>query len=296
MNTLLQSIPETIGDWQQCKEVQQIDSSNIFDYMNGGAELYLGYRFNHLEVLEYSSEDKNTILVEIYQMETSDDAFGLLSIDWSGEQVMFNQTISSDELLAPEARALYGGGLLRMATGKYYIRILAFRETTDAKSVIMQLGKLLYKDLSSEPEILRQIPLMDDIGWIMNSDKITFFRSYMVLNSLFYLSHQNLLNLDHSVSAVTVSYNSQVKNVKPRYIQLLLAEYPNQKKAAESLKHFIEEFLPENTIMIDTVKSSYSHNFKVEEGWLVCKLDNNFVSIVFNIPDQLSAKQIINHI
>ena len=92
------------------------DSSNIFDYMNGAGELYLAYGFDHLEVYEYTADDQDSILVEVYVMNTSDDAFGLLSLDWGGEPVTLQSTPSfqSNPAVAPPYRALYGMGLLRI--------------------------------------------------------------------------------------------------------------------------------------------------------------------------------------
>ena len=86
------SLPKTVEDWSRPESPQIIDSSNIFKYMNGAGELYLGYRFNHLEVFDYTSENQDNILVELYFMETPDDAFGLLSLDWGGEPVDLNHS------------------------------------------------------------------------------------------------------------------------------------------------------------------------------------------------------------
>ena len=84
------NLPETIGAWSRPESSKKIDPTNIFKYMNGAGELYLGYRFDHLEVFDYTSKNSGNILVELYFMDTSDDAFGLLSLDWGGEPVIFD--------------------------------------------------------------------------------------------------------------------------------------------------------------------------------------------------------------
>ena len=55
--------------------------------MDGAGELYLGYRFKFLEVYEYTNPGESDILVELYWMDSSDDAYGLLSGDWGGDAV-----------------------------------------------------------------------------------------------------------------------------------------------------------------------------------------------------------------
>ena len=81
-------------------------------------ELYLAYRFDHLDVFEYKAADASlgTILVELYSMKTPDDAFGLLSNDWGGEVAAFEQgpPPTAASAAVPQHRALYGAGLLRI--------------------------------------------------------------------------------------------------------------------------------------------------------------------------------------
>jgi len=50
-------LPESVGTWGRSESSKIIDSTNIFKYMNGAEELYLGYRFNHLEVFDYMSKN-----------------------------------------------------------------------------------------------------------------------------------------------------------------------------------------------------------------------------------------------
>jgi len=48
---------ESVGAWSRPESSKIIDSTNIFKYMNGAGELYLGYRFDHLEGFDYMSEN-----------------------------------------------------------------------------------------------------------------------------------------------------------------------------------------------------------------------------------------------
>jgi hypothetical protein len=56
-------LPESVGAWSRPESPKIIDSTNIFKYMNGAGELYLGYRFDHLEVFDYTSENQDNILL-----------------------------------------------------------------------------------------------------------------------------------------------------------------------------------------------------------------------------------------
>ncbi len=64
---------------------------DLFIYMNGGAELYLEYRFVGLEVREYSRKKSGTLSIEIYRFATPEDAYGIFSIDTSGTEMDIGQ-------------------------------------------------------------------------------------------------------------------------------------------------------------------------------------------------------------
>ena len=139
------NLPEKIGVWTRPKAARIIDASNIFEYMNGAGELYLAYGFERLEVYEYISDQQETILVELYFMKTSNDAFGLLSMDWGGEPVMIQShgPYQEDPRISPPVRALYGGGLLRLWADTIYARVMASRETPVSKETVLSLGRAI---------------------------------------------------------------------------------------------------------------------------------------------------------
>ena len=154
--------------------------------MNGGGELYLAYGFDHLEVNEYTADQQDTILVEVYVMNTSDDAFGLLSLDWGGEPVTLQSTASIPfrPTVSPSVRALYGGGLLRIWADTIYARVMAFRETAESKEAVLSLGQAISanRKIPGEPELLKILPNAVDSDWRLRKDRIGFFRSHLVLN------------------------------------------------------------------------------------------------------------------
>jgi hypothetical protein len=210
MNVGKLNLPKTVGVWNRPDSPRVINSKNIFKYMNGAGELYLGYRFRHLEVLDYTSGNQDNILVELYFMETSDDAFGLLSLDWGGEPVSFDgfPANSPNQSITSWTRALYGAGLLRIGSDNLYARVMAFRETPASRQAVFTLGKAITANRKTppEPELLKFLAPHVGSAWKLRRDRLSFFRSYLALNSIYYLSHENILDLDLSTEAVIASY------------------------------------------------------------------------------------------
>jgi len=294
----LYHLPETVGVWNRSESFKTIDSTNIFKYMNGAGELYLGYRFDHIEVFEYTSENQEDILVELYFMETSDDAFGLLSLDWGGEPVSLDglPADSSNRSLTSWARALYGAGLLRVWSDNLYIRIMAFRETPAARQAVLDLGKAIVANRKTppEPELLKFLAPHVGSAWKLRRDRLSFFRSYLALNTIYYLSHENILEFDLSTEAVIAPYEHLSGAGDRTRSQFLLVKYENRVRARKALNHFHDTYLPEHKKGDTADSSEKSLNlFRIEDGWIGYKLINNYVAIVFECPDQESARVII---
>jgi hypothetical protein len=298
MNASKPKLPQTVGVWNRLESHRIINSENIFNYMNGAGELYLSYRFRHLEVFNYKSADQGDILVELYFMETPGDAFGLLSLDWGGEPVSFGGTPAavSNQYFMASTRALYGGGLLRLWSDSIYSRIMAERETPVSKEAVLALGKAIAAgDRSpSEPALVKILPLEIDSTWKLRVDRLSFFRSHLVLNSIYYLSHENILDLDLSTEAVSAPYENISGSGDLKRNQFLLVQYKNPEHARQALNRFNDAYLPGNKkeITVETASDSASI-FKLEEGWLAYKLIGRHIAIVFESPDPESARTIL---
>jgi hypothetical protein len=291
-------LPKTVSVWNRPDPPRLINSKNIFKYMNGAGELYLGYRFRHLEVFDYTSADQGDILVELYFMETADDAFGLLSLDWGGEPVFFDgaPTAVSNQSFTASTRALYGGGLLRMWSNDMYARIMAERETPASKETVITIGKAIAANTQHPPEplLVKILPLEIGAVWNLRMDRLSFFRSHLVLNSIYYLSHENILDIDLSAEAVIAPYEHIPGSGNLKRSQFLLVKYENPERAVQALNRFHEAYLPDHKkeISTDTAADSLSL-YKLEDGWLAYKLFGKYIAFVFECPDPEAARVII---
>jgi len=298
MNADKPNLPKTVGVWNRSESPRIITSKNIFKYMNGAGELYLGYRFRHLEVFDYTSAGQGNILVELYFMESPDDAFGLLSLDWGGEPVSFDSASAeiSNQYFTATSRALYGGGLLRLWSDYIYTRIMAERETPASKEAVLAIGKAIVagNQHPPEPALVKSLPLEIDAVWKLRVDRLSFFRSHLVLNSIYYLSHENILDLDLSAEAVSAPYQYIPGSGDPILSQFLLVRYENPERARKALNRFHDAYLHGNKKEITAEKAADNPSlFKLEDGWLSYKLLGKYIAIVFECPDPESARVIL---
>ena len=294
-------LPKTVGLWTGPDSPRLVEAKNIFDYMDGAGELYLGYCFDHLEVYEYQAQNQKNIIVELYFMKSSDDAFGLLSLDWGGEAV--DLAPSPREKGAPARSdwpsALYGEGLLRLWSDNIYARVMAYQETLESKEAVLVLSCSIAKGRQNppRPELLQSLPESLQPNWTLHQDRASFFRSHLVLNSLYYLGQENMLDLDLTSEAVTAPYERKDPSGSPTRLQFLLVRYPDHKRARNALAHFHRVFLPEQPFPIKSGSSGEMTNiYSIEDGWLGYKLQNRTIAFVFECPDQETARIIIDQL
>ena len=208
-------LPETVDGWSRPAPLRRIEAAGIFDYMDGAGELYLAYRFDHLDVAEYASPERGEILVELYWMRTSDDAYGLLSGDWGGEPVALKEPAPD-----PGPRALYGAGLLRLWSDDLYARVLATRESEAARRAVLALGRAIVAGRRDPPPPRLATSLPQTAAELtLRPDSVCFLRSHLVLNSAYFVSQRDILNLGPNVEAVTARYGNA---------RLVLVRYPER--------------------------------------------------------------------
>ncbi len=290
------NLPKTMGAWTRTDEIRMILPEKIFDYMDGAGELYLGYRFKYLEVAEYSAPDEEKITVELYWMESANDAFGLLSGDWGGEPVDFdNTTKAGGPSWFPRRTALYGAGLLRIWSDDLYARVLAIKESTRSKEAVLRLGKIITEgrraaDAPALLEALQQV----SAGYRLRVDRVCYFRSHLVLNSIYFLGTGNILGLDRSAEAVTASFFPTGKTAGNRPVQLVLIRYADEKAAEKGLAHFEQAYLPEKGKDAPDAPSNEDQFWKIEDGWLGYARRGRVLAMAFECPDRKSAVGFIN--
>ncbi|MCK4385400.1 MAG: hypothetical protein KAW52_03965 [candidate division Zixibacteria bacterium] len=269
---MINLLPAGTDGWVTTGQPEVYDRNNLFDYMDGGAELYLAYDFQALVMQRYLSDSKypvkkNSITIEIYQMNSSPDAYGLFSFDQVGEMVEIGQ------------KGVYGYGLLKFWKDKFFVRILGSQ--ADLKETIFKFGADIDKKMKTEgkpPDILSKIP-KDNL--IPNSDH--FFHKQILLNNLYFLSDKNILDLSDKTDCLLADFKFDKQILK-----LFLIEYADSKKAQNAYEKFNEFYLKNEA-------SKKNKIVEIEKGKLVgMDLEKNYLILVFEGTDKERIIQLLN--
>ena len=291
------NLPSKVGDWDRDDHPLVVTDKSIFDYMDGAGELYLGYRFCRLDVYTYKAKDQDEIVTELYWMGSSDDAFGLLSQDWGGEP----QSLTSDSLKKRPStidefpHALYGAGLLRIWSRNLYARVMATQENIPSRDAVLAIGKAIAagRTASSPPKLLSALPTSVRL-WTQRSNRLCFFRSHLVLNSFYFLSTENLLDLAPQVEAVSTVFDLASDKDRRPAVRLLLARYSGPEEAQRALAHFMKIYLPEKGKGLAQSSPKNSDLFQIEDGWLGYQRTDRYLMLVFECPDHTTATSFID--
>jgi hypothetical protein len=186
----------------------------LFDYMNGGAELYYEYGFVQACVQRYQTPP-GEVTAEIYHMDLSANAYGIYTFDTKGEHPSIGQD------------ATYERGLLSFWKGRYFVRV--FSENEELKETILVLGRAIAQKITEEgerPGILTSIPSF----WV-DGESLLYFRGMIALNNSYFLSHQNVLSLGEGSEGITLQYTPETQPLR-----VIMVRYPGHPQAEEAFQ------------------------------------------------------------
>jgi hypothetical protein len=196
----------------------------IYKYMDGAGELYREYDYRELFVRRLLKAGEPPIIVELFDMGSDVNAFGVFSHSRDGPEAGIGQ--DSD----------YRAGLLCFWKGRFFTCIRAENETPDAKKAVLELGAGIaaaIKETGQCPRLLNALPTEGLIA-----ENVRYFHKHTCLNYHYFVSDDNILNLGPETEAVLAPY----RQPGGRYY-LLLVKYPTHEAAKVALDSFQQRYL-----------------------------------------------------
>jgi len=79
LKSIARSLPAAIEGWTKLSDNELYSPQNLYEYINGGAELYISYQFKHLLTQSYTDSDSTEIRIDLFDMGSSFNAYGIFS-------------------------------------------------------------------------------------------------------------------------------------------------------------------------------------------------------------------------
>ena len=279
INELSKKMPAEIDGWKKSLKDTIYTPGNLFEYIDGGAELFISYNFKQMVAQKYVKQVKEegiknpipiTITVDIFDMGNSFNAFGVFS---------HSRETLDDARHRIGQESEYASGLLTFWKDKFYVSILAYPETGEKKKTLRGIGEGIAAAIPADgplPPILSLLPAENLI-----KESTRYFHHYIWLNSFYFISDQNILHIDDTTDALLAKYKYKDKDKTGKYLVLLI-QYPGKERAEAAHQGFLHHYLPDAQKGIKKLE---------DNRWTGCQLKDNLIVIVLNAP----TREYVNH-
>ncbi|MFC1724055.1 DUF6599 family protein [candidate division KSB1 bacterium] len=219
-DNILSVLPETgeTGDWKISDDAQVFKRDELFEFINGGAEIYLEYGFKQAAGQSFENSNGKSMNLELYQMTDNASAYGMYSfkISEKGKPVDIGDAGVLDDYY------------LNVWKGDYVITLIGFdseKETLDGLVKIAEViaGKI---EVSGEkPDIAERF--QDKFS---SSQHIKYIEGGLALFNIYEYAPGNIFNVKKGLYG---KYDSE---------RILIFEYDNETLCNEKYKNSADFF------------------------------------------------------
>ncbi len=261
-------LPTELDPWSTSKDTIYTPA-NLYDYIDGGAELYISYGFRKVQSRRYAADNQPDIVVDVFDMNTSADAYGVFM--YSAEEL--------SDLVGQGTQ--YNEGFMLFWMDHYFVSIMAYPETPESKEAVMQIARTIEKRIGKKGELPGILEYLPERG--LNPGSIRYFHHYAWLNSHYYIAAENILLIGDDTRAVLAKYGD-----KDPHSILLIVQYPSGERAEEAAGSFTDNYLPE-------IRGKSS--LRIEDGtYTGIERAGRTLILVFNAPDEQEATGLIRQV
>lgn len=255
-------LPETMDVWKKAVPPAIYTPETLSTYIDGGAELYLSYNFRSSLSVKYADASGREITVDIFDMDSSLDAFGVFAHS--------RETVETDLGQGSE----YASGLLNFWKDRFYVSILAYPEAPTTRDVVFRLGRAIAGAIPNEgplPAILDRLPAEGLIP-----ETVRYFHHYIWVNSFYFVSNDNVLNIEKDTPVTLAKYRRDGTT----YF-LLLVQYPDADRAKTAGDRFRR----------DVLAGAADGMRALGDGrWAGVQVRSDLISVVLGAPDAATVR------
>lgn len=263
--------------WSTNGQVRYFEGDRLFHYINGGAQVYFEYGFVRAAVQEYMNGSQSMV-VEIYEMETSTGAFGIYSL---------NRDDSKPAIEVGDDGTLYDYSV-SFWQDRYYVNVMAYTADQFGRSDLQKIAQSISQKIGSHgqiPELVHSLP-----GQFLNPRSVCYIMGRLGLNSYYYVSAENVFNLEtrgvHGVWGTFSQNDSQCS--------VFLAHYPSAAEA-NSVHSRLEAVLVEKFRSVSRT-GTYTSAVDTQGRHYLCGSDRNRVALIVKSTNAAFAVEILNQI
>jgi hypothetical protein len=257
-------IPGSVKVWRAEGTPHTYNPETVFDYLDGGAEVYLAYGMKNVRALKYNHPGSPSIYLSIFEMEESDGAFGSFTYERLDAEAGIGQGSE------------YGAGMLRFWQGSHFVFIQAEQETPASREAVLALGKILASRLGGDgrlPALLDALPEER-----LRPLSVRYVISPLILKNLERTLDNNPLGLHQRTAAVMGRYG---KPGNPE--RILLARFSDEGAASRG----VDAYLKTRPGGVHKPTEPYSG----PDGWSLAAASGIHAVLILDAPDVSTVRK-----
>jgi hypothetical protein len=257
-------IPGSVRGWEAEGKAVTYDTRTVFEYLDGGAEVYLAYGMKTVSALKYVRTGEPSINLSLFEMEESEGAFGAFTYERLDAGADIGQGSE------------YGAGMLRFWQGCFFVFIQAEQVTPASGDAVLTLGRTLASGLAGEGKLPALISALPQEG--LRPLTVRYVISPLILKNLERTLDNNALGLPERTQAVMAHYG---KPGNPE--RILLARYGGDSAAGKG----VDEYLKNRNVQI----RNPAEPFIGPGGWSLVAASGDCAVLILDSPDAASARK-----
>lgn len=259
-----------VEGWTKSGAMLRFIRSDLYDYIDGAADLFHDFGFEELRVQGYE-KGETKITLEVYRMKGAEAALGIYLMKAGKETPIQNLT----------ARSSGNRYQFTLVKGSHFIQVNNFQGEKSHLPVMMALAERI---LASIPEGSRVslLDLLPKKSLVPGSELIIL--GPQALQGIFTFGKGNILRLGGKVFAVAGDYEEG----KNRAYTRILVRYPDGKMALSAFQNLLAHLDPYLKIESKREKGFVFQDFRGKFG--TAQLDDQRIEIKVNLskkPDEV---------
>jgi len=175
--------------WQPADSVRVFRGEELFEFINGGAPIFLEYGFRQAAMRRYALQSGLSLICEVYEMEGPASAYGIFTF----------QTVDMHRGSALGDGAVLAEYYVTFWKGRYLITITGDEESAETRDAIMRLALAVearVEQRGAPPELVRSLPA-DSLG----CEAAVYIRGSLGLYNNFVFDAEDIFGVEEGIVA-----------------------------------------------------------------------------------------------
>jgi len=275
-NDIYEYLPreDELPGWKKDGSPLVYSGEDLFLYINGGAEIYHEYGFRHVIVQDYITDNSKSISLEIFEMASSDSAYGMYTFKSGRGRDIFG--LGDGAQLADY--------YLNFWKGNFLVTITGFDEDGETIKGLLKIAQTVDTKLDTEGETPPIISLLPEEDLVKLSIK-------------YFKGHLGLFNSYPFFTSDGFHFKEGVRGNYRRGYSLFLFEYNDSEHCTKRFEEAKESFKKSQKYKnYEEVNESFFRVEDSKDNSMYVSLYKNYLFIVFGTNIQTEAQEIFREI